>query len=96
MDFYCSEWVHRHIFLLTSFQFVAALYQEKPVLVDISDGNVKRTVLPAEEGDDDANDKASSYVTAVAWNKTGSRIYAGTSKGHLNVIHPSTQKVRRF
>ena len=30
--------------------------------------------------------RSSSYVTAVAWNKTGTKLYTGTSKGYLNII----------
>lgn len=36
----------------------------------------------------------SFVVTAVSWNKTGNRIYTGTSKGHLNIIDVETKKVK--
>ncbi|CAO3590637.1 unnamed protein product [Absidia cylindrospora] len=75
-----------------NFQFVAALFQESPVLVKLVDGKVIKTTLPTETNDDEKS-KSSSYVCAVSWNKTGTRIYAGTSKGYLNIIDPLAMEV---
>ncbi|KAI8347654.1 WD domain-containing protein [Blakeslea trispora] len=73
-------------------RFIAALFQEKPVIVDIENDSYVKTVLPTE-AEDDSNTKASFYVTAIAWNKTGSRIYTGTSKGHFNIIDVESNKI---
>jgi COMPASS component SWD1 len=37
--------------------------------------------------------RPTSYTTSVSWNKNGDRIYAGTSKGFLNVIDVESRKV---
>ncbi|KAI8577441.1 hypothetical protein K450DRAFT_251655 [Umbelopsis ramanniana AG] len=84
-------------------KFVAALSQESPVIVDMNDGTVRKYELPTElPSDEDASDKDKdqqvaekprSYTTAISWNKSGDRIYAGTSKGFLNVIDTQTRKL---
>lgn len=40
--------------------------------------------------------RSAFFVTAITWNKTGNRIYTGTSKGYFNMIDVETNKVRRF
>jgi COMPASS component SWD1 len=35
----------------------------------------------------------SFLVTAVSWNKAGTRIYTGTSKGYLNIIDVESNKI---
>ncbi|KAK4519026.1 Rho guanine nucleotide exchange factor [Mucor velutinosus] len=74
-------------------RFAAALFQEKPVIVDIVGEEPVRTELPTEPDDTDDTGKVSSYVTALAWNKAGNRIYTGSSKGHLNIIDVETNKI---
>ncbi|KAI8149001.1 WD40-repeat-containing domain protein [Fennellomyces sp. T-0311] len=69
-----------------NFLFVAALHQNNPVVVDVSEGKTKITKLAVDP--DYENGKY--FVSAVSWNKTGSRIYAGTSKGHLYIIDGET------
>ncbi|KAI9306634.1 WD40-repeat-containing domain protein [Cunninghamella echinulata] len=79
-----------------NFQFVAALFQDNPVLVDIlEDGTIQKTIIYTDKEDDDHHDEKakSSYVCSVAWNKMGTKIYAGTSKGYLNIIDVQTLKV---
>lgn len=39
------------------------------------------------------NHRPAFFVTAVSWNKTGSKLYTGTSKGYLNIIDVATNKV---
>ncbi|KAI8079092.1 WD domain-containing protein [Gilbertella persicaria] len=73
-------------------RFVAALFQENPVIVDIENDTFTKIDLPTEV-EDDPNTKISFYVTAVIWNKTGNRIYTGTSKGHLNIIDVESNKI---
>jgi COMPASS component SWD1 len=75
-------------------RFVAALHQETPVIVDIIGDDIVKTELPLEPENKDESSKATSFVvTAVSWNKTGNRIYIGTSKGHLNIIDVETKKI---
>lgn len=62
------------------------------MLVELVDGKAIKRVLPIETNDDEKS-KSSSYVCAISWNKTGTRIYAGTSKGYLNIIDPLTMEV---
>jgi uncharacterized protein YfaS (alpha-2-macroglobulin family) len=38
--------------------------------------------------------RSSFFVTAVSWNKAGTKLYTGTSKGYLNIINVTTNKVR--
>lgn len=43
---------------MTSHRFVAALFQESPVIVDIEGDNIIKTVLPTEPEDKDESIKA--------------------------------------
>ncbi|KAI8646203.1 quinon protein alcohol dehydrogenase-like superfamily [Parasitella parasitica] len=74
-------------------RFIAALFQKKPVIVDIVGTETVRTELPTEPDDKDDSSKATSYVTALAWNKAGSRIYTGNSKGYLHIIDVESNKI---
>ncbi|CAO3625363.1 unnamed protein product [Cunninghamella blakesleeana] len=76
-----------------NFQFVAALFQDDPVLVNIlEDGTVKKSIIQTDT--DQLDEKAkSSYVCSISWNKTGNKIYAGTSKGYLYIIDAQSLKV---
>ncbi|KAL0096051.1 retinoblastoma-binding protein-like protein 5 [Phycomyces blakesleeanus] len=75
-----------------NFRFVVSLYQESPVIVDLSSGKVEQWTLATEtEGKEDH--KSSSFVTSSVWNKAGTSIYAGTSKGYLNIIDANTRKI---
>lgn len=76
---------------------MAALFQESPVVVVIEGDEIVKTVLPTEPEDKDESIKASSFfVTAISWNKSGNKIYTGTSKGYLNIIDAATNKVKSF
>ncbi|KAI9482771.1 MAG: retinoblastoma-binding protein-like protein 5 [Benjaminiella poitrasii] len=76
-------------------RFVAALFQVSPVIVDIvGDDIVNMTTLPTEQEDKDESIKPTSLlVTAISWNKTGNRIYTGTTKGYLNIIDVEKNKI---
>ncbi|KAI8983127.1 WD40-repeat-containing domain protein [Pilobolus umbonatus] len=73
-------------------RFVAALFQEHPVIVDLKGNHAIKTVLPIEI-EDDSTKQGSFYVTTATWNKSGNLIYTGSSKGHLNIIDVETNKV---
>ncbi|KAG2186066.1 hypothetical protein INT43_002504 [Umbelopsis isabellina] len=85
-----------------NFKFIAALFQDAPVIVDMNNGKIERYELPndlpveedgASDKDQVVKEKPSSYTTSVSWNKNGDRIYAGTSKGFLNVIDVESRKI---
>ncbi|KAG0164447.1 hypothetical protein DFQ30_009940 [Apophysomyces sp. BC1015] len=76
-----------------NFQFVAALSHENPLIVDVVDGQIKKTVLPTESDEQKGEKTPSSNVTAIAWNKTGNMIYTGTSRGYLNIINAETCQI---
>ncbi|KAG2218800.1 hypothetical protein INT45_005447, partial [Circinella minor] len=72
-----------------NFIFVAALQSSNPVVVDVSDGKTRMTKLLTDNIDCEAG---KFFISAISWNKTGSRIYAGSSKGHLFIIDGETYK----
>ncbi|KAI8371652.1 WD40-repeat-containing domain protein [Radiomyces spectabilis] len=72
-----------------NFRFVAALFQEKPVILDLSNGSAQKIALPTGE----ENENTTSYVTFATWNKTGHRIYTGSSKGYVNIIDAESLKI---
>ena len=79
---------------------VAALYEYRPVLADLSDeGKTRQHALPnlpkrapheQEAGGEKAD--AKHFTTVAAFTPTGSHIITGTTKGWLNVIDASTQE----
>ncbi|KAI9246120.1 WD40-repeat-containing domain protein [Phascolomyces articulosus] len=77
-----------HMHPKNNFIFAAALQQSNPVVVDVSNGKTRITRLltdtPEYEG--------KFFISAISWNKTGSRIYAGSSKGHLFIIDGESYK----
>ncbi|KAI7862490.1 Set1 complex component swd1 [Spinellus fusiger] len=81
-----------HMHPRNNFQFVASLFQDSSVVVDISQQEPQKWVLPTE-ADGKEDHKSSAYITASVWNKTGTLIYTGTSKGYLNIIDASTRKM---
>ncbi|KAI8074114.1 WD40-repeat-containing domain protein [Gongronella butleri] len=71
-------------------QFVVALFQEIPVMVKVNleTGKYTCTNLPLDIPED-----SNAFVTSLAWNKPGTRLYLGTSKGHLHILDPEESKV---
>ncbi|KAI8977098.1 WD40-repeat-containing domain protein [Mycotypha africana] len=76
-------------------RFVAALFQQNPVIVDIDEnGEAVITPLPLEPPENDGSIKPPvSYVTAISWNKAGNRVYTGTAKGYLSIINVDKLKM---
>lgn len=90
--------------LLRSFQFVAALFEERPVLVDISEPVDVKHILPSApkrsdtEGDVVSREKrakedARQMTTSAIWDTNGDCILAGTNKGKLNIIDAKTYEI---
>jgi WD40 repeat protein len=85
-------------------QFVASIFEQAPCLVDVtSDIDVKH-VLPsapkrtntdadAATKEKQAKEDAKQMTTATVWTETGDHILAGTSKGKLNIIDPTTHEI---
>ncbi|CAG8532634.1 18980_t:CDS:2 [Racocetra persica] len=78
--------------------FVASLSQESPVIVEIGD-TIKRYPLPTNadtSSDTNINGEESTNsinkTVVCRYDKRGTRILSGTSKGYLNVIDPETRK----
>jgi COMPASS component SWD1 len=85
-------------------QFAAALYEDVPYLVDISEPIDVKYVLPSvkkrvsEEADSAvrerlAREDAKNLTTAVIYTATGDHILAGTNKGRLNIIDTKTREI---
>ncbi|KAG1585374.1 hypothetical protein G6F47_002995 [Rhizopus delemar] len=82
-----------HMHPKNNHRFVAVLFQDNPVVVDILGEDIVKTVLPTEPDLKEEKPKNAFFVTAIAWNKAGTKIYAGTSKGYLNIIDVETNKI---
>lgn len=83
---------------------MAALFEEQPVMVDLTDPVDVKQVLPSaprrrdSEGDTalrekQAREDAKQMTTCAIWTNSGSHIIAGTSKGKLNILDPNTCEV---
>ncbi|CAG8575085.1 11491_t:CDS:2 [Funneliformis mosseae] len=86
-----------------NFIFVASIYQDSPVIVEIGD-TIRRFPLPTNaESLSDANNSSSEETTnstlyihktvVCRYDKCGNRILTGTNKGYLNVIDPTTRRI---
>ena len=80
-------------------QCVAALYEYRPALVDLSNNKVVQHALPnlpkRAPHELDANPEkadAKHFTTVAAFTPTGSHIITGTTKGWLNVISTTTRE----
>lgn len=83
----------------TSHQFVASIFEEQPILVDISDVNDVKYPLPSapkhpegERTEKQLKEDAKQMTTVTIYTSTGEHILAGTNKGWVNVIDVKTRK----
>jgi COMPASS component SWD1 len=85
-------------------QFVAAIFEEQPVLVDVSEPVDVKRVLPSAprranaDGDSalkekQAKEDAKQMTTSVLWTASGDHIIAGTNKGKINIIDTRTLEI---
>ncbi|KAJ5359373.1 WD repeat protein [Penicillium cataractarum] len=94
-----------HAFLLSSLLFVASLFEDQPVLVDISSSKPIKRILPSaplrpqptngEEVDPavaakQAAQDAKHSTCVTIFTAFGNHIIAGTSKGWINIIETET------
>ncbi len=81
---------------------MVALYEDQPMLVDITDEVPIRMSLPSlpkrapHEENEPVSDKqaaqdAKHSTTVILWTADGKHIFAGTNKGWLNIIDASTR-----
>jgi COMPASS component SWD1 len=87
-----------------SLQFVAALFEEHPLLVDMTDPVDVKRVLPSAPNrsntdggaafkEKQAKEDAKQMTTSAVWHTTGDHILAGTNKGRINIIDTRTLEV---
>lgn len=87
-----------------SLQFVVSLYEEQPLLVDISEPVARKYVLStaprrvrveedAEKRARQKKDDARHMTTVTIYTKSGDHILAGTNKGNLNIIDARTHEI---
>ncbi|KAG6367893.1 hypothetical protein INS49_002092 [Diaporthe citri] len=85
-------------------QFVVSLYEEQPLLVDISEPVANKHVLStaprrvkveedAEKRARQKKDDARHMTTVTIYTKSGDHILAGTNKGNLNIIDARTHEI---
>lgn len=85
-------------------QFAAALFEDQPVLVDISEPGDVKYVLPsvqrrphseadATTREKQAKEDARNTTTAIIYTATGDHLLAGTNKGRLNIIDARTREI---
>lgn len=87
-----------------SMQFVAALFEDQPVLVDVTAEIPKKYTLPSaprrtQAERENASEKqaaqdAKQTTTVTVFTPTGDHIVTGTNKGWLNIINTSTRQVQ--
>lgn len=83
--------------------FVAALFEEQPVLVDITSEIPIKHILPSvpkrsrmeQERSSEKQDAlhAKQTSTVIAWTSNGGHILAGTSKGWINIIETESREI---
>jgi len=89
--------------------FIAALHQEKAVMVDFTDGVKRLPILKDSNGEESIDHNAVSTPTpstsnaaggqiqwtlVVTFDRHGKKIYAGTNRGYINIIDTETRTVR--
>ncbi|KHN96806.1 WD domain-containing protein [Metarhizium album ARSEF 1941] len=85
-------------------QFVASLFEEQPVLVDMTDLVDVKHIIPsvpkrinsegsAAQKEKQAKEDAKEKTTSAIWTSTGDHIIAGTSKGKINLIDAKTLEI---
>lgn len=74
-------------------QFVVALFEDKPILVDISKDEPVKRVIPTQskQAQDNGEEEDPKIQTTIAkFTPSGNHIFTGTNKGWINVIDTKT------
>ncbi|KAK1755281.1 RNA polymerase II largest subunit [Echria macrotheca] len=85
-------------------QFAAALFEEPPVLVDVTEPADIQYVLPSVQKravvetdaalkEKHAKEDAKHMTTAIVYTASGKHLLAGTNKGRLNIIDATTREI---
>ncbi|KAF9106226.1 hypothetical protein BGX29_010099 [Mortierella sp. GBA35] len=89
--------------------FIAALHQEKPVMIDFSNGIQRLPILKDANTESDEKGKSTtnsteapttsntltSSIMVVTFDKHGKKIYTGSSKGYIGIIDTETRTFSR-
>lgn len=90
--------------IMLSLLFVAAIFEEQPVLVDVSEPVDVKHILPSApkrlntDGntalkEKQAKEDARQMTTSAIWSVSGDHILAGTNKGKLNIIDANSREI---
>ncbi|KAG0097858.1 hypothetical protein BGZ93_001810, partial [Podila epicladia] len=75
--------------------FIAALHQEKPVIVDFSEGIKRQPIQSSSHDAGEQNDAPSkgpaSWTLVVTYDRHGKKIYTGSSRGHITIYDEETR-----
>ncbi len=104
VPFDTSPWKMERGLTCYSYQFAAALFEDQPMLVDITDSGDVRYVLPSVQKrpnteadaalkEKHAKEDAKHMTTAIVYTATGDHLLAGTTKGRLNIIDAKTREI---
>ncbi|KAK3943727.1 SWD1-like protein [Diplogelasinospora grovesii] len=85
-------------------QFAAALFEEQPLLVDVTNEDDVRHVLPSVQKrtntetdvalkEKQAKEDAKHMTTAIVYTASGDHLLAATTKGRLNIIDAKTREI---
>lgn len=75
-------------------QFTASLFEDDPVLVDVeNEASVSIRKIPTVE--DDLELDAPHFTLVTVFHPDGDVIISGTSKGALNIVHPSSLELQK-
>jgi COMPASS component SWD1 len=79
------------------FLFVASLFEDQPVLVDLSSARPIKHVLPSQPRADESSTKPSKErkqsTCVTIFTALGNHILAGTSGGYFNIIETESRKI---
>lgn len=83
---------------MSRFLFVASLFEDQPVLVDISSPRPIKHILPSEPEPDDPSAKSTTKsrkqsTCVTIFTALGNHILAGTSTGYFNVLETESRKI---
>ncbi|KAF9348954.1 hypothetical protein BGX26_012689, partial [Mortierella sp. AD094] len=79
--------------------FIAALHQEKPVIVDFTNGVKRLPILQTGSNQEDSSEQNTTttstgqtqWILVVTFDRQGKKIYTGSSRGQISVIDTETR-----
>ncbi|KAI1314743.1 hypothetical protein EDD11_001757 [Mortierella claussenii] len=89
-----------HVKTITSLSsvFIAALHQEKPVLVDFSSGIKRSPILlnpstKVESAESTTTTGPMQWILVVTFDKQGKKIYTGSNRGQISIIDAESRSI---